>query len=86
MISKEKIKEDLHILINRETGKSHRNLADSCRLEYDLCLDSLEMASLQIAVEDAFHFEFDPINDDFEKCFYSIGSLCQYIADKCGVK
>lgn len=84
-MSNEKMKEELLALISQETGELHEDLPDDCRLEYDLCIDSLEMASLQIAVEDAFHFEFDPMNDDFEKCFYSFGSLCQYITDKCGV-
>lgn len=86
MISYEDIRVRLLDLINQETEEFYTTLEDDCRLEFDLCMDSLDMTSLQINIEDAFHFEFDPINDDFERCFYSFGSLCQYIAHKCGVK
>lgn len=86
MKSFEEIRNKLIDLINQETGQSYINIGENCRLEFDLCIDSLCMASLQINVEDTFHFEFDPINDDFEACFYTFGSLCKYIANKCGEK
>lgn len=85
-MSHEKLKDILLDLISQETCQSYTDLCDDCRLETDLWLDSLGLASLQIRIEDAFGFEFDPINDDFEECFYSFGSLCRYIADRCGVK
>lgn len=86
MLSYVNIKETLFDLINEEADRPFSDINDGCRLEEDLHMDSLNLAFLQIKIEDTFQFEFDPINDDFEECFNSFGSLCQYIAKKCGVE
>lgn len=86
MLSYKNMRKTLIDLINAETDQLYTDIADGCRLENDLRMDSLNLAYLQIKIEDTFRFEFDPINDDFEECFYSFGSLCRYIAGKCGVE
>ena len=77
-----KICKEILSIIHKETGKDFEYLDDKCDLERDLCLDSLEMVSLQIAIEDWFGVEFDPLYDDFDQCFSTFGNLCAYVAGK----
>lgn len=81
-MQKDMIKKRVLDLINQETGRSYKGLEESCSIEHDLCMDSLEMVGLQIAIEDEFRFEFDPMNDDFEKCFATYSNLCTYVEEK----
>lgn len=76
------IKEKILSLINEGLERNYKELEESCSMERDLMMDSLDMVSLQLAIEDEFHFEFDPLNDDFEKCFATYGSLCAYVTEK----
>ena len=56
----------------------------SLLLRDDLGLDSIDMVILQVALEDNYHIRFDPLEDDFSKLFYRIGSLCEYLDGKTG--
>ena len=55
---------------------------DTTHLENDLGMDSLEMVSLQLAIEDTYGFEFDPIEDNFDDCFSTYGVLCMCVSNK----
>jgi acyl carrier protein len=45
----------------------------------DLCLDSINMVNLQVAVEDDFDIRFDPISTDLAEVFSSVDTLTKFI-------
>lgn len=49
------------------------------RIIQDLGLDSIEMVTLQIAIEDRFDFRFDPNFVDLAEVFYTVGSLINFL-------
>lgn len=54
----------------------------SHRLRDDLDLDSLDMVNLQIAIEDTFNINFDPIETDIAEVFESVESLANYLSSR----
>jgi acyl carrier protein len=45
------------------------------RFVEDLRLDSINLVTLQVAVEDMFQFRYDPAAEDFAVVFSSVGSM-----------
>lgn len=52
------------------------------RLQEDLDMESLQLIMLQVELESAFHFTFDPLDDDFRKIFETAGSVYCYVKDQ----
>lgn len=78
------IREDIRKLIGDELDRQDDIMAidEETHLENDLGMDSLEMVSLQLAIEDAYGFEFNPAEDDFDDCFSTYGALCKCVLNK----
>lgn len=55
------------------------------RLREDLDMESLQLVLLQVELESAFGFTFDPLDDDFRKIFQTVGSVYSYVKDKTDV-
>ena len=49
-------------------------------------MDSFDIVTLQVVLEDNFGFEFNPLEDDFEEIFQTMGNLEQFVRSKYGVK
>lgn len=54
----------------------------STRLADDLQLDSFSIITLQVAIEDNFHIQFDPLEDDFVEIFCTMGQLVDFVDRK----
>lgn len=46
--------------------------------------DSISIIRLQVDIEDTFGFMFDPIEDDFDAIFSTIGSIVDCVTQKAG--
>ncbi len=60
--------------------QNHTKLAD------DLQMDSFDIVTLQVALEEMFLFEFNPLEDDFVGIFENMDSLEKFLCLKCGVE
>lgn len=69
-------------LISRIIGCSVGEIQDNTLLQKDLGYDSISIIELQVEIEDEFGFLFDVVEDDFDKIFYSLENLCQYINNR----
>lgn len=49
------------------------------RLREDLHMESLQLVLLQVELESAFGFTFDPLDDDFREIFRTVESVCRYV-------
>lgn len=54
----------------------------STRLAENLQLDSFSIITLQVAIEDNFHIQFDPLEDDFVEIFCTMGQLVDFVDRK----
>ena len=64
-------------------GKEALLKEDGTRLADDLQLDSFDLITLQVQLEENFDFEFDPLEDNFVEIFECIGKLKDFIKKKC---
>lgn len=71
-------------VLRRQQKESAGEMPASALLRDDLGLDSIDLVILQVELEDRFQIRFDPLEDDFSRLFYSIGSLCEYLDGKTG--
>ena len=67
-------------------GKEELMGLDVTRIADDLQMDSFDIVTLQVVLEDNFGFEFNPLEDDFEEIFQTMGNLEQFVRSKDGVK
>lgn len=67
-------------------GKEELMGLDVTRIADDLQMDSFDIVTLQVVLEDNFGFEFNPLEDDFEEIFQTMGNLEQFVRFKYGVK
>lgn len=56
------------------------------KLADDLQLDSFSIVTLQVAIEDNFKIQFDPLEDDFVEIFCNMGRLVDFVNEKCEKK
>lgn len=49
------------------------------RLQEDLNMESLQLVLLQVELEIAFGFTFDPLEDDFRQIFHTAESVYDYV-------
>lgn len=49
------------------------------RLQEDLGMESLQLVLLQVELEAAFGFTFDPLDDDFRQIFRTAESVYDYV-------
>lgn len=73
--------EDIFRKSSRETAKE---ITRDMTLREDIGMDSIDLVVLQIEIEDYWKIRFDPMKDDFEKIFYSMRSLCEFLEQKIG--
>lgn len=52
------------------------------RLREDLEMTSMTLVLFQTELETEFDFQFDPIEDNFEKIFETMGSVCTAVQEK----
>jgi acyl carrier protein len=69
-------------LIEQHTGISRTDFNDETSLRDDLSLDSLSIAMLYPEVEDIFHIQFSPLEDDLGEIFRTVGSLWKFIESR----
>ena len=67
-------------------GKEELMRLDVTRIADDLQMDSFDIVTLQVVLEDNFGFVFNPLEDDFEEIFQTMGNLEQFVRSKYGVK
>ncbi len=67
-------------------GKEELMGLDVTRIADDLQMDSFDIVTLQVVLEDNFGFEFNPLEDDFEEIFQTMENLEQFVRSKYGVK
>lgn len=60
-------------------GKEELMRLDVTRIADDLQMDSFDIVTLQVVLEDNFGFEFNPLEDDFEEIFQTMGNLEQFV-------
>lgn len=48
----------------------------------DLNMESIHIVTFQVALEDAFQIEFDPLQDDFYEIFRTVSSVYQAVKTK----
>ena len=48
----------------------------------DLDMQSIHIVTFQVALEDAFQIEFDPLRDDFYEIFRTVSSVYQVVKTK----
>jgi len=68
-------------LVKSEVSPAHaaREVRVEDRLREDLQLDSLQMVTLSISLEDEFGLFFDPLDMDLVEIFATIGSLVDFL-------
>ena len=68
--------------INRALEKEVQSLCSEMSLIDDLGMESLQLVTLQVELEDEFDIEFDPLEDDFYEIFQTIGTVYQTVKSK----
>lgn len=68
--------------IPKLAGMDDLLLQDDTMLADDLQMDSFDIVTIQVALEDNFGFEFDPMEDDFDCIFSTMGELTAYLREK----
>lgn len=66
-------------------GKEELLKRNDTKLADDLQMDSFDIVTLQVALEEMFEFEFNPLEDDFVGIFENIENLERFLWTKCGV-
>ena len=51
------------------------------RLQEDLLLESIHILMLQVALEEVFYFQFDPMEDNFRQIFATVKSVSDYVSE-----
>ena len=59
--------------------KEQKILPES-RLQDDLLMESIHILMLQVALEETFYFQFDPMEDNFRQIFATVNSVCDYVS------
>lgn len=65
-------------------GKEELLRRNNTKLADDLQMDSFDIITLQVALEDMFEFKFNPLEDDFVEIFENIGNLEHFLWLRCG--
>lgn len=68
--------------IPKLSGRDALLLQDNTELAADLQMDSFDIVTIQVVLEDEFNFEFNPMEDDFESIFSTMGNLTAYLQGK----
>lgn len=69
-------------IIEEINSETYDNFSEDDNLVDDLKLDSINLVSMQVMIEDEFDIRFNPIEDDLSHVFETIGSLLHYIEVK----
>lgn len=67
--------------IKKVCGNELDEINAGSRLQEDLGMGSLQLVMLEVELEEAFCFTFDPL-DDFKNIFRTVESLCNYLERK----
>lgn len=78
------VKEIIEYILRKDSRSSDIPMTKDTALRENIGLDSIDLVVLQIEVEDRWNIRFDPFQDDFQKIFCSIGTLCEFLELKIG--
>lgn len=78
------VKEVLREIFQRNYTDFNQQITGDMAFQEDMGLDSIDLAVLQIELEDRWNIRFDPLEDDFSRIFYSVRSLCEFLELRIG--
>lgn len=78
------VKEIIEHILQKNAVSMEKPVTGDTLLREDIGLDSIDLVVLQIEVEERWNIRFDPFQDDFQKIFCSIGTLCEFLERKIG--
>ena len=79
-----KVKASIEDIFQRNFRHFDKAITGELTLREDIGLDSIDLTILQIEMEDWWNIRFDPIKDNFQKIFYSVNSLCEFLELRIG--
>lgn len=78
------VRESIEKKFQRDCKAVDVTITRNMMLQRDIGLDSIDLAVLQIEIEDRCNIRFDPIKDDLQKIFCSVDSLCEFLEIRIG--
>ena len=66
--------------IKKVMEDKEQNILPESRLQDDLLMESIHILMLQVALEETFYFQFDPMEDNFRQIFATVNSVCDYVS------